>query len=157
MESTEEIYPMPSFPILNVADLAVSSRWYQEALGFRHVFTMSGPGGVPLLAHLRWVKYADLLLGARPVEPGQRGLGMILSFSAFLAERKVDDIAAQAEKYGAHIVAPPADMPWNARECTIADPDGFRLTFTEPINIGRNFEDVIQQASRAEMERPGSN
>lgn len=150
METTEEIYPMPSFPILNVTDLAASSRWYQEALGFRHIFTMSGPAGVPLLAHLRWVKYADLLLGARPVESGRRGLGMVLSFSAYLAERTVDDIAAQAEAHGAHIIAPPAAMPWNSRECTIEDPDGYRLTFSEPINIGRNFDEVIKEASKAE-------
>ena len=67
MDTTEEIYPMPAFPILNASDLAASARWYQEALGFRHVFTMRGPGGQPLLVHLRWVKYADVLLGARPV------------------------------------------------------------------------------------------
>ncbi|MEO8289232.1 MAG: VOC family protein [Chloroflexota bacterium] len=153
MDTNEEIYPMPSFPILNVTDLAASSRWYQEALGFRHIFTMSGPRGVPLLAHLRWIKYADLLLGARPVETGKRGLGMVLSFSAYLAERKVDDIAAQAEAYGANIVAPPADMPWNTRECTIEDPDGYRLIFTEPINMGRSFDEVIEQAGKAEVER----
>jgi catechol 2,3-dioxygenase-like lactoylglutathione lyase family enzyme len=152
METTEEIYPMPSFPVMNVTDLAASSRWYQDALGFRHIFTMSGPGGVPLLVHLRWVKYADLLLGARPVEPGKRGVGIELSFSAYLAERTVDEIAARAEGHGAHIFAPPADMPWNARECTIEDPDGFRLTFSQPINIGRKFEDVIAEATGKEIE-----
>jgi uncharacterized glyoxalase superfamily protein PhnB len=153
MDTNEEIYPMPSFPILNVTDLAASSRWYQEALGFRHIFTMSGPGGVPLLAHLRWLKYADLLLGERPVETGKRGLGIALSFSAYLVERKVDGIAAQAAAHGANIVAPPADMPWNARECTIEDPDGYRLIFTEPVNMGRSFDEVIEQASKAEVER----
>ncbi len=69
----EEIYPMPSFPVLNAADLAASSRWYQEALGFQHIFTMSGLRGVPLLVHLRWIKYGDLLLGVRPIEPENVG------------------------------------------------------------------------------------
>jgi uncharacterized glyoxalase superfamily protein PhnB len=147
VETQEEIYPMPSFPMLNVADLAASSRWYQEALGFRHIFTMAGPGGMPLLVHLRWTKYADVLLTSRPLEPGRRGLGIVLSFSAYLASRTVDEIAAQARASGAHITAPPTDMPWNARECTIEDPDGYRLTFTEPINIGRQFEEVIKEAS----------
>ena len=151
MNENEEIYPMPSFPILNATDLAASSRWYQEALGFRHIFTMSGPGDVPLLVHLRWVKYADLLLGARPVEPGKRGLGVTLSFSAYLAGRTVDEIAAQAAAHGARVASPPANMPWNARECTIEDPDGYRLTFSEPINIGRNFDEVIDEARKAEV------
>jgi uncharacterized glyoxalase superfamily protein PhnB len=155
MDTTDEIYPMPAFPLLNASDLAVSARWYQEALGFRHIFTMQGPGGGPLLVHLRWVKYADVLLGARPVAPGPRGLGVTLSFSAYLAERSVDDIAAQAQATGATIVQPPTDMPWNTRECTIADPDGYHLTFTAPINLGRSFDDVIAQAAQAETERAG--
>jgi uncharacterized glyoxalase superfamily protein PhnB len=146
---------MPAFPILNASDLATSARWYQEALGFRHIFTMSGPGGTPLLVHLRWVKYADVLLGARPIAPGPRGLGVTLSFSATLAERTVDAIAAQAQAAGATLVQPPTDMPWNARECTIADPDGYHLTFTEPINIGRSFDEVIAEAAQAETERTG--
>ncbi|MDQ6693453.1 MAG: VOC family protein [Chloroflexota bacterium] len=149
METNEEIYPMPSFPILNVTDLAASSQWYQEALGFHHIFTMQGPGGIPLLAHLRWVKYADLLLGARPVESGRRGLGVTFSFSAYLAEQTVDEIAARAEARGAKIVAPPAQMPWNARECTIEDPDGYRLVFSEPINMNRDFSSVIEEAGKA--------
>lgn len=37
---TEEIYPMPSFPTLIVTDLGASSEFYQETLGFKHVFTM---------------------------------------------------------------------------------------------------------------------
>ena len=155
MDTTEEIYPMPAFPILNASDLATSARWYQEALGFRPIFTMSGPGGTPLLVHLRWMKYADVLLGTRPVAPGPRGLGVTLSFSATLAERTVDAIAAQAQAAGATIVQPPTDMPWNARECTIADPDGYHLTFTEPINTGRSFEEVIARAAEAETERTG--
>ena len=58
----EEIYPMPSFPMLIVKDLQASSDFYQNALGFKHIFSMPGPGGQPTLVHLRWVKYADLLI-----------------------------------------------------------------------------------------------
>ncbi len=75
---------------------------------------------------------------------------MTLTFSAYLAERTVDDISAQAEAHGAHIIAPPAAMPWNARECTIEDPDGYRLTFSEPINMSRSFDDVIAETVKAE-------
>ena len=149
METNEEIYPMPSFPMLNVTDLAASARWYQEALGFRHIFTMRGQGDVPLLVHLRWVKYADLLLTSRPVTQGTRGVGVILYFSAYLAQRSIDEIAAQAEAHGANIVDSPSQKPWNSRECTIEDPDGYRLTFSEPVNIQRDFEQVIAEAARS--------
>ena len=150
MDTPEEIYPMPAFPMLNVTDLAASARWYQEALGFQHIFTMPGPGGVPGLVHLRWVKYADLLLASRPAADGPRGVGVTLSYSAYLAERTVDDIAAQAAAAGATVAAPPADMPWNARECTIQDPDGYRLTFSQPINIHREFSDVLDAVRKAD-------
>ena len=83
---TEDIYPMPSFPTLIVRDLEASSKWYQDVLGFKHIFTMPGPGGQPALVHLRWVKYADLLI-AKPgdgkdlTEP--KGVGISLNFSMF--------------------------------------------------------------------------
>jgi len=41
---TEEIYPMPFFVNLVVRDLEASSKFYQETLGFQHIFTMPGPG-----------------------------------------------------------------------------------------------------------------
>lgn len=150
METTEEIYPMPSFPTLNVADVAASSRWYQEALGFSHIFTMDGPSGKPMLAHLRWLKYADILIVSRPIESGPRGLGATLNYSAYLANRTVDEIAQRAESHGASIATPPTDMPWNARECTIEDPDGFKINFSEPINLSRSFDEVIQETREAE-------
>ena len=59
---TEEIYPMPFFVNLIVRDLEGSSKFYQETLGFKHIFTMPAPGGEPALVHLRWVKYADVLI-----------------------------------------------------------------------------------------------
>ena len=71
----EEFYPMPSFVTLTVADLQASTEWYQRVLGFRLVFSMPGPGGGIILTHLRFSKYADLLLVAsrEPVPP--RGAG----------------------------------------------------------------------------------
>ena len=44
---TEEIYPMPSFPTLIVKDVEASSNFYQNILGFKHIFTMPGAEGNP--------------------------------------------------------------------------------------------------------------
>ena len=66
---TEEIYPMPSFPMLTVQDLETSAEFYQNALGFKHIFTMPGPGGQPALVHLRWVKYAEDLEDGVATDP----------------------------------------------------------------------------------------
>jgi catechol 2,3-dioxygenase-like lactoylglutathione lyase family enzyme len=148
---TEEIYPMPFFVNLTVSDLEASSKFYQETLGFKHIFTMPGPGGQPLLVHLRWTKYADLLLslprdGIAVPEP--RGAGVALSFQ--MLERfdgSVDALAEQAKAGGANIASGPLDQPWNVRELTILDPDGYRLVFTAPLNTNLGFDEVIKRAA----------
>lgn len=149
---SEEIYPMPLFPTLIVSHLEVSSQWYQDVLGFKHIFTMPGPGGQSALVHLRWVKYADLLI-SRPRDGNElsepRGVGVSLSFQMFdRFEGRVDALAEQARKRGARIVSGPLDRPWNVRELTILDPDGYRLVFTAPLNIGLAFEEIVKRAAR---------
>ena len=147
----EEIYPMPSFPTLVVRDLEVSSKFYQETLGFKHIFTMPGLGGKPALVHLRWLKYADLLTisgGDDQEIPEPRGAGVSLSFQ--MLERfdgRVDVFAERAKAKGANIISGPLDQPWNVREMTILDPDGYRLVFTTPLNVGLGFDEVIKRAS----------
>lgn len=146
---TEDIYPMPSFPLLIVSDLEASARFYQDALQFKHIFTMPGPGGKASLVHLRWVKYADLLL-ARPRDgqpvPEPRGAGVSLNFNLFdQFGRDIGAFAEQARQHRAN-VAGPVDQPWNVREVTVLDPDGYRLVFTVPINIGLGFDKVIERA-----------
>ncbi len=148
---TEEIYPMPLFPTLIVRDLEASSKFYRETLGFKHIFTMPGPGGKPVLIHLRWLKYADLLI-ALPRDgqaiPEPRGAGVSLSFQMLERfEGSVDALAEQAKAKGANIVSGPLDQPWNVREMTILDPDGYRLVFTTPLNIGLGFDEVVKRAS----------
>ena len=53
-----EIYPMPMFPTLSVADVRMSMEWYADTLGFALVFAMPGTDGETVLAHLRWRKCA---------------------------------------------------------------------------------------------------
>src|SRR5512146_1815167 len=148
---TEEIYPMPFFAQLIVSDLEASSQFYQEALGFKHIFTMPGPGGQPALVHLRWNKYADLLISlprdGKPV-PEPRGAGVSLSFQMLgRFDDSVDALAELAKATGANIVSGPLDQPWNVRELTVLDPDGYRLVFTEPLNISLGFDEVVRRAA----------
>ncbi len=150
---TEEIYPMPSFPMLIVRDLEASSKWYQDVLGFKHIFTMPGPGGRPGLVHLRWVKYADLLITrSRDSKdlPEPRGAGVSLNFNMLERfEGSVDALAERAKAQGANIVSGPLDQPWNVRELTILDPDGYRLIFTAPLNTNLGFDEVVKRAAGA--------
>jgi uncharacterized glyoxalase superfamily protein PhnB len=122
-------------------------------LGFKHIFTIPGPDGQPALVHLRWVKYADLLM-ARPrddkelVEP--KGVGVSLNFSMFdRFDGDIDAFAKQAREKGAN-VSGPIDQPWNVREVTMLDPDGYKLIFTVPLNINLAFDKVIGRATSGE-------
>jgi catechol 2,3-dioxygenase-like lactoylglutathione lyase family enzyme len=153
MSAQIEYYPMPAFTRLVVSDLAAATRWYGEALGFQRVFTMPGPGGRPLLVHLRWAKYADLLLVAedpRTSQPaGPRGAGVTLYFQA--GARPVDEIAETAKNMGANVVEGPVNRPWNAREVLIRDPDGYLLAFTEgPVDPGVGMERIMASLQRGE-------
>jgi uncharacterized glyoxalase superfamily protein PhnB len=150
---TEEIYPMPSFPSLIVKDLEVSSSFYQNALGFKHIFTMPGPGGEPALVHLRWVKYADLLIiksrdSEEVTEP--KGTGVSLNFSMFdRFDGDIDAFAKQAREQNASVTGP-IDQPWNVREVTVLDPDGYKLIFTIPLNINLGFDEMLERVKNEE-------
>jgi uncharacterized glyoxalase superfamily protein PhnB len=143
MNAAHEIYPMPSFATLEVSDIVASARFYEEALGFANIFSLPGPDGRPLLVHLRWAKYADIL--HRPAGgpyPSPPGIGIGLSFS--VADGTVDAVADRARRHGATIAAAPGDRPWNARDFTVLDPDGFRLTFTKgPVRKDLSFDEVM--------------
>lgn len=144
-----EYYPMPSFPMLAVADLAASSRWYQDALGFQHVFTMPGPGGVPGLVHLRWRKYADLLMRSGPPAAGKKGVGIALNFACNEGLDALNALAERARAAGAHFVQEPGDRLWNARDFTVADPDGFALTFTfGPLRQNVSMDDLAKSVRK---------
>jgi len=150
---TEEIYPMPSFPTLIVKDLEASSDFYQNALGFKHIFTMPGPGGQPALVHLRWVKYADVLItksrdGKELTEP--KGVGVSLNFNMLEHfNGDIDAFAKHVRENGANVICP-IDRPWNVREVTVIDPDGYQLIFTMPIDTNLKFDEVIERVKDAE-------
>jgi uncharacterized glyoxalase superfamily protein PhnB len=150
---TEEIYPMPLFPTLIVDDVEVSSGFYQNVLGFKHIFSMPGPDGKRSLVHLRWVKYADLLITrSRDGKElaGPKGVGISLNFNLlehFNGDR--DAFANHVREKCVHIKGP-VDQPWNVREVTVWDPDGYQLIFTMPINLNLSFDEVIDRVQKEE-------
>ncbi|MBV8975944.1 MAG: VOC family protein [Alphaproteobacteria bacterium] len=148
MSESSEFYPMPGFATFAVRDLGVSCVFY-ESLGFRTVFVMPGPGGKPQLAHLRWARYADLLLKAETApEARPKGLGLTVSFA--VSDGALEGLTERARSLGAKFVHEPGDRPWNARDFTLADPDGFALTFAMgPLNRDLALDQVVANAARA--------
>jgi hypothetical protein len=143
-----DIYPMPSFPMISVADVDAVSQWYQ-ALGFVDVFTMRDGDQKAMLAHLRWCRYADILISrARVAIEGPRGRGIVINFMTL----RPDDVADRARALGTVILEGPINRPWNARDVLIADPEGHRLNFTGPAPRDdareASFEDVIERVRK---------
>ncbi len=146
----EDFYPMPMFINLKVADLSASVDWYQQALGFWVVF--EGPPGGSSLAHLRRERYQDVLLVPIQSEGlGQPGEGVTIQFQA--GAMTVEEIARQARAAGTGRVDGPEARPWNVRDVTVYDLDGYRLWFSEPIDMGKGFDEVMGEAGVGE--KPG--
>jgi len=113
---------------LTVADVAKSTAWYRDVLGFhvdrkmeregKHVGTVMKAGVVRILLNQDdWKKGKDR----------KKGEGM--SFQITTAQN-IDDIAARARKAGAQLATEPADMPWGVRSFRIVDPDGFKIAIS---------------------------
>jgi predicted lactoylglutathione lyase len=138
----EDFYPMPMFINLEVADLSSSAEWYRKALGFRIAY--SGPQGAPALIHLRRDRYQDILLvPSQEASTFQPGKGIIIQMQA--GSVGVEEIARQAKVAGTVHVEGPVERPWNVRDVTIRDLDGYRLRFSEPIDTTKSFKDVMRQ------------
>ena len=120
------IYGMPMFATLLVADLAATTSWYTDGLGFIALFSIPG-SGAPVLVHLRRWQFQDLLVRPAP-EPIAGGTGLTLSFAA--AHDELDALAARARGHGGGQVDGPSDTPWNTRDLTTVDPDGNVVIFT---------------------------
>jgi len=69
-----------------------------------------------------------------------KGTGVTLTFAVFSGS--VDQLSEQARR-GINIVAGPVEQPWNAREVTMLDPDGYRLTFTQRVNNQMRMDQVV--------------
>jgi catechol 2,3-dioxygenase-like lactoylglutathione lyase family enzyme len=147
-----EIYPMPGFVTFQVVDLRRSTRWYVDGLGFVVLAELPGPGGEPVLVHLRRHRYQDVLLVARgPADPdaGQAwGLGVRYSVRA-----GGEDLKARAELVRAvgGEVDGPSRTPWNTVDLVCRDPDGYEVVLTEAVSAGledEQFSDTVRRSVR---------
>ncbi len=125
-----DIYPMPSFPTLEVTDLDRSRAWY-EALGFVTLAVVPSPDGTPLVVHLRRMRYQDILLVRGTPKPGYR-----TSFAAGDVDLVAVAEAARERTDRSGVpgsIAGPDRTPWYALEVTAIDPDGYSIVLTAPL------------------------
>ncbi len=115
-------------PGFTVGDLHKSIAWYRDVLGCVVGETWERDGkvtGVELLAGA-----ARFYIGQDDWAKGRdrkKGEGCRLHLAT---AQNVDQIAANIEKQGGKLDAPPATMPWGTRQFSVTDPDGFKLTIS---------------------------
>jgi aspartate racemase len=111
--------------VLAVQDLALSTRFYVEQLGFRR--DPIDADGWSFLTRDGF----KVMLGECADAPPAGSLGDH-SYFAYLRVRGVDALHRELSARGVEALAPPADKPWGLREFTLRTPDGHRVTFGEP-------------------------
>ncbi|EGQ0298926.1 MULTISPECIES: VOC family protein [Staphylococcaceae] len=135
-----EFYQMQLFNKLLVSDIEKTEEWYRHTLGLQSVFKFRDEENEVILNHLRLNKYQDLMLIQS--EDFNSGNGCFINIL-------VDDIETIAnsisEKY---VLQRLEQMPWNAMEMTIVDPDGYQITLTESNIKDGDFEKLMNSISK---------
>ncbi|MEV4185641.1 VOC family protein [Streptosporangium canum] len=124
-EISRDIYGMPAFVTITVADLDRTVDWYVNGLDFVLLFTVPGPDGSPALVHLRRWRYQDIL-----VRPGEASAGGQWTIGMMAMQEQLDGLAERARAHGGGMVDGPVNTPWNTRDLRVTDPDGYTVVYT---------------------------
>jgi len=116
----------PHAYVLAVRDLAGSTRYFTDVLGFTKEWNDGDNWQALMRGSVR------LMLGRCPdaLPPAELGDH---SYFGFFATGDVDALHAEFAARGAIIRAQPADKPWGWREMAVATPEGHRMMFAQSI------------------------
>ena len=115
---------------LTVKDLQKSLAWYQDVVGFTIDQKHEREGklmGVSLKAG-----DVRILIGQDDGAKGWdrvKGEGFSLQITT---AQNIDEVAQRIKQRGGKLATEPTDMPWGARVFRLQDPDGFKLTISNP-------------------------
>ncbi len=112
--------------VLAVPDLAASTAWWRDVMGFQLNFEVDG------WAFLSRGAFA-LRLGECPDAIAPADLGDHQYF-AFVFVDNVDALQAEIAGKGANILRPPRDEPWGYREMPVQTPDGHRFMVAQTLD-----------------------
>ena len=114
-------------PSFTVSDLAKSTAWYRDVVGFEVEETWKDDAGNVMGVSLK-AGNVSFMIGQDDWKKGrdrQKGEG----FRMFcMTKANVDDLAKKIEAKGGRLDHPPTDQPWGVRDISLTDPDGFKIT-----------------------------
>ena len=118
-------------PSLTVGDIEASLAYYEGVLGFTVVERWENEG--KLLGASIAAGDVMLMLGQDDWAQGrdrQKGAGFRLYCTT---EQDVDELAAAIKARGGELAHEPTDQPWGARDFSVVDPDGFKISISYQI------------------------
>ena len=114
-------------PYLTIEGAAQAIEFYKKAFGAEEIARLPGPDGSVAHAEIR-IGGAAIMLGEACPERGAVGPkalnGSPVSIMLYVSD--VDATAAQAQRAGAKVTMPVADMFWGDRYGTLEDPFGHK-------------------------------
>ena len=113
--------------VLAVRDLAASTRFYTDVLGFQRDFG-DGSDGWSFLSRDGFRVMLGECRDAMPA--GELGDH---SWFVYLTVDDVDELHAEVASRGAEILSRPATKPWGLREFVLRTPDGHRIVCGQPV------------------------
>ena len=117
-------------PTYTVNDLQESIAWYCDGLGF--VVSQRWEDGGKLRGVELKAGKCTFALSQDDFAKG-RGREKGAGFRIYVdTAQSVDDLAERIRAYGGKIIMEPKDMPWDARSFAVEDPDGFKISFSQP-------------------------
>lgn len=102
---------------LYVVDVAAAVQFYTTSLGFTHAFSLGDP---PTMAGVNLDETQIFLEVGTPAPQG---------CSLYFVIGNADELYDFHRAIGVEVLEAPADRPWEFRDYTVRDLDGYRLTF----------------------------
>ena len=115
------IYAMPMFLISPTTDMAASTQFWLEGLGFIDLFSVPGQ-----LVHLRRWAFQDVLLV--PGEQASEAPALTVSFSC--VQSQIPQVAAACEELLPGSTSGPRQTPWNTTDLEVTTPERARVVMT---------------------------
>ena len=119
-------------PTLTVNDIAKSIAWYRDVLGFIVQDEMTHEDQV--VGAVIKAGNAEFLLGQDDWGKGKnrrKGVGFRLYC---VSVQDIDQIAVDIKARGGELDQEPTDQPWGARDLSVIDPDGFKITISTGVS-----------------------
>ncbi len=117
-------------PTITVNDLQRSLKFYRDGLGFAVSEEMNEDG--KLIGAMLEAGEAKMGISQDDFAKGRdrvKGVGIRLYLET---EQSIEEIAKQAKAAGITPTDGPGPLPWGPMGLTVTDPDGFKLTISNP-------------------------